>query len=172
MKSKHRAINGKLVRSHVIGCHARFFYRRDDNGYNRWRGMFWGQQFVSFSWEDHRAVLCNTTTTHSSVNQFSKPWFCEILPDTFRDSCQCLRTSVDYLIFLITLQVCKFLDVTSASPAPLRKNFPTVAAIVVSSAQTTCVTADHVRPNNFHIYHAITFIFRVIFWFHHAINLL
>ena len=79
---------------------------------------------------------------------------------------------LDYLIFLITLQVCKFLDVTSASPAPLRKNFPTVAAIVVSSAQTTCVTADHVRPNNFHIYHAITFIFRVIFWFHHAINLL
>ena len=88
------------------------------------------------------------------------------------DSCQCLRTSVDYLTFPITLQVCKFLDVTSASPAPLRKNFPTVAAIVVSSAQTTCVTADHVRPNNFHIYHAITFIFRVIFWFHHAINLL
>ena len=43
MKSKHRAINGKLVRSYVIGCHARFFYRRDDNGYNRWRGMFWGQ---------------------------------------------------------------------------------------------------------------------------------
>ena len=28
MKSKYRAINGKLVRSHVIGCHARCFRGR------------------------------------------------------------------------------------------------------------------------------------------------
>ena len=27
MKSKYRAINGKLVRSHVIGCHALSFSR-------------------------------------------------------------------------------------------------------------------------------------------------
>ena len=57
---------------------------------------------------------------HSFVNQNGKPWFCEILRDSYRDGCQCLRTSVDYLIFLITLQVCKFLDGTSASPTALR----------------------------------------------------
>ena len=57
---------------------------------------------------------------HSSVNQYNKPWFCEILRDTFRHGCQCLRSSMDYLIFLITLQVCKF---TSTSPTSLRKNF-------------------------------------------------
>ena len=38
---------------------------------------------------------------------------------------------MDYLIFQITMQVCKFLDVTSVSPTPLRKYFPTVAAVVV-----------------------------------------
>ena len=68
---------------------------------------------------------------HNSVNQYSKPWYCKILRDAFRDSCQCLRTSVDYLIFQITMQFCKFLDVTSVSPTPLRKYFPTVAAVVV-----------------------------------------
>ena len=62
---------------------------------------------VNSSWKDHWAALCNTSMTHSSVNQHNKPWFCEILRDTFRDGCQCLRTSVDYLIFLITLQVFK-----------------------------------------------------------------
>ena len=130
MKSKYRginekycAINGKLVRSHVIGCHARCFCGRDDNGCNSWGGMFWGQWFVLFSWKDHWAVLCNTTSTHSSVNQYSKPWFCKILRNTFGDGCQLPRTIVDYLTLLITLQVCKFLDVTSASPTPLRKTF-------------------------------------------------
>ena len=43
IKSNYRAINdklsrdkinGKLVRSHVIGCHARCFRGRDDNGCN------------------------------------------------------------------------------------------------------------------------------------------
>ena len=95
--------------------------------------------------------------THGSVNQCSKPWFCEILRDTFRDGCQYLRTSVDYPIFLILLQVCKCLDVTSALPTPLRKNFPTFAAVFVSSTETTCVTAHHVRPNNFPIYRTIIF---------------
>ena len=57
---------------------------------------------------------------NSFVNQYSKAWFCEILRDSYRDGCQCLRTSVDYLIFLITLQVCKFLDGTSASLTALR----------------------------------------------------
>ena len=38
---------------------------------------------------------------------------------------------MDYLIFLITLQVCKFLDVTSVSPTPLGNYFAIVAAIVV-----------------------------------------
>ena len=104
---------------------------------------------VLFSWKDHWMVTCNTSTAHSSVNQYSKSWFFEILQDMFRDGCQCLRTSVDYLIFVITLQICKFLDVTSASPTPLRKKFPTVATIVVSSTETTCVTTHHVRNNNF-----------------------
>ena len=104
---------------------------------------------VLFSWKDHWMVTCNTSTAHSSVNQYSKSWFFEILRDMFRDGCQCLRTSVDYLIFVITLQICKFLDVTSASPTPLRKKFPTVATIVVSSTETTCVTTHHVRNNKF-----------------------
>ena len=38
---------------------------------------------------------------------------------------------------------------TSASLTPLRKKFPTVATIVVSSTETTCVTTHHVRNNNF-----------------------
>ena len=76
---------------------------------------------------------------------------------SFRDGCQYLRTSVDYPIFLILLQVCKCLDVTSASPTPLRKNFPTFAAVLVSSTETKCVTADHVRPNDFPIYRTIIF---------------
>ena len=66
--------------------------------------------------EQYLAILLR----HSSVNQYNKAWFCEILRDTFRHGCQCLRSSVDYLIFFITLQVCKF---TSASPTSLRKNF-------------------------------------------------
>ena len=37
IKSKYRTINGKLVRSHVIGCHARCFRGRDDNGCNSWK---------------------------------------------------------------------------------------------------------------------------------------
>ena len=37
----------------------------------------------------------------------------------------------------------------------LRKNFPTVATIVVASTETKCVTADRVRPNKFPIYRAI-----------------
>ena len=37
----------------------------------------------------------------------------------------------------------------------LRRNFPIVAAIVVASTETTCVTADRVRPNKFSIYRAI-----------------
>ena len=32
IKSKYRAINGKLVRSHVIGCQERCFRGLDDNG--------------------------------------------------------------------------------------------------------------------------------------------
>ena len=59
------------------------------------------------------------------------------------------------LIFLITLQVCKFLDVTFASPTPLIENPPTVAVIVVSSMDKTCVIADHMRPNKFPIYRAM-----------------
>ena len=66
--------------------------------------------------EQYLAILLR----HSSVNQYNKAWFCEILRDTFRHGCQCLRSSMDYLIFLITLQVCKF---TSTSPTSLRKNF-------------------------------------------------
>ena len=93
---------------HVIGCHARCF-----------RGRQWLPQLRRYVLrsivhfilvKNHLAVLCNTSTTHNFVNQYSKPWFCEILRDTFRDGCQCLRTRVDYLIFLITLQVCKFLE--------------------------------------------------------------
>ena len=39
----------------------------------------------------------------------------------------------------------------------------TVAAIVVSSTETTCVTADHVGPDKFPIYRAIIFhIYRAI----------
>ena len=37
MKSKYRAINGKLGRSHVIGCHARCFCGLDDSGCNNWK---------------------------------------------------------------------------------------------------------------------------------------
>ena len=37
MKSKYRAINGKLGRSYVIGCYARCFRGRDDNGCNNWK---------------------------------------------------------------------------------------------------------------------------------------
>ena len=37
MKSKYRAINGKLGRSHVIGCYARCFRGRDDNVCNNWK---------------------------------------------------------------------------------------------------------------------------------------
>ena len=33
----YRAINGKLVESHSIGCHARCFRGRDDNGCNGWK---------------------------------------------------------------------------------------------------------------------------------------
>ena len=66
--------------------------------------------------EQYLAILLR----HSSVNQYNKAWFCEILRDTFRHGCRCLRSSMDYLIFLITLQVCKF---TSTSPTSLRKNF-------------------------------------------------
>ena len=33
----YRAINGKLVRPHAIGCHARCFRGRDDNGCNNWK---------------------------------------------------------------------------------------------------------------------------------------
>ena len=40
MKSKYRAINRKLVRSHVIGCHARCFRGRDNNGCNSWKVFF------------------------------------------------------------------------------------------------------------------------------------
>ena len=87
---------------------------------------------------------------------------------------------MDYLIFLIIVQVWKFLDVTSASPTPLRKNFPTVAATVVSSTETTWVTADHVRPDKFPIYRAIIYhlyriflgaiIYHLYHIFHRAVN--
>ena len=43
---------------------------------------------------------------------------------------------MDYVIFLITLQFFKFLDVTSALSTQLRKYFPAVAAIVVSSTES------------------------------------
>ena len=43
---------------------------------------------------------------------------------------------MDYVIFLITLQCFKFLDVTSALSTQLRKYFPAVAAIVVSSTES------------------------------------
>ena len=33
----YRGINGKLVGSHSIGCHARCFRGRDDNGCNSWK---------------------------------------------------------------------------------------------------------------------------------------
>ena len=33
----YHAINGKLVGSHSIGCHARCFRGRDDNGCNSWK---------------------------------------------------------------------------------------------------------------------------------------
>ena len=39
----------------------------------------------------------------------------------------------------------------------LRKNFPTVAAIVVSSMETTYMTADHVGPNKFPIHRTIIY---------------
>ena len=100
------------------------------------------------------------------MNQYSKPWFCEILRDTFRDGCQCLRTSVDYLIFLITLQVCKFLDVTSVSPTPLRKYFATVAAIVVFFGNNV---RDSQSRDNFSF---IISIYRATFWFCRAIYLI
>ena len=45
-----RAINGKLVGSHVIGCHARCF-RRWQSSCHCWRCMFWGQWSVLFSWK-------------------------------------------------------------------------------------------------------------------------
>ena len=32
---------------------------------------------------------------HSAVNKYSKSWFCEILRNTFRDGCRCLRTKVN-----------------------------------------------------------------------------
>ena len=72
-------INGKLARSYVIGCHARFY-----------NGRKWLQQLRRYvlktivffiSWKHHRVFLRNTSMTHSSVNQYSKPWFCEILQD-------------------------------------------------------------------------------------------
>ena len=43
---------------------------------------------------------------------------------------------MDYVIFLITLQFFIFLDVTSALSTQLRKYFPAVAAIVVSSTES------------------------------------
>ena len=135
------------VRSHVIGCHARCLRGRHMAA--TVEEVCFEVKSVLFSWKDHWMVIFNTSTAHSSVNQYSKSWFCEILRDMFRDGCQCLRTSVDYLIFVITLQICKFLDVTSASPTPLRKKFPTVATIVVSSTETTCVTTHPVCNNNF-----------------------
>ena len=81
MKSKHRAISGKLSR-------------------DKWNGNLLGRTWsvthvvsvaatveevcfeVNSSWKDHWAALCNTSMTHSSVNQYNKPWFCEILRDT------------------------------------------------------------------------------------------
>ena len=43
MKSKYRAMNGKIVGTHVTDCHARSFCGRDDNGCNSRGGMLGGQ---------------------------------------------------------------------------------------------------------------------------------
>ena len=64
---------------------------------------------------------------------------------------------MDYLIFLITLQVCKFLDVTSVSPTSLRKYFATVAAIVVFFGNNV---RDSQSRDNFSF---IIFIYRATF---------
>ena len=54
------------------------------------------------------------------------------------------------------MQVCKFLDVTSVSPTPLRKYFPTVAAIVVffgnnvrDSQSRATLQVSHLSRDNF-----------------------
>ena len=125
INENYRTINGKLVGSHVIGCHTRCL-RRWQSSCHCWRCMFWGQWSVLFSWKNHWSVLCSTSTTYSSVNQCSKPWLCEILRDTFRDGCVWEQVGSTDLIFLFTLQVCKFLNVTSASPTPWRENPSTV----------------------------------------------
>ena len=139
-KNNYRAISGKLLSrtwsavTRVVSADETIMAATVEEVYFEVNSLFYFREKI--------------IETHGSVNQCSKPWFCEILRDTFRDGCQYLRTSVDYPIFLILLQVCKCLDVTSASPTPLRKNFPTFAAVFVSSTETTCVTAHHVRPNN------------------------
>ena len=84
--------------------------------------------------ENYRAINDNVAAIVTRAATVEEVCF-EVTRDTLRDCCQCLRTSVDYLIFLITSQVRKFLDVTSATPTLSRKYFPTVAAIVVSSTE-------------------------------------
>ena len=89
----------------------------------------------------HLAVLCNTSTTHSSVNQYSKPWFCGILRDTFRDGCQCLRTRVDYLIRLVSL-----ITVNSAANNFFR--FAVAILFLLTSKHTSSIVAAIVVHGN------------------------
>ena len=51
--------------------------------------------------------------------------------------------------------IAKFCSVTLSRKLNELLTSSTVAAIVSASTETTCVTADHVRPNNFPIYRAI-----------------
>ena len=100
----------------------------------------------------HLAVLCNTSTTHSSVNQYSKPWFCGILRDTFRDGCQCLRTRVDYLIRLVSL-------ITINSAANNFFRFAVAILFLLTSKHTSSIRKQRAwQP----IYRAIIFSYRAI----------
>ena len=75
------------------------------------------------------------TKSYETLSEMAVSW-------VFENNCELSNLSV-YIAGLY-ISRCHFCIAN-----PLRKNFPIVAVTVVSSTETTCVTADHVRPNKF-----------------------